>query len=241
MAPTISIVFQGPMDLSNYDRSLPAESQVTHTPQPFLDCMAVREEVFVRGQNIPLLLEADADDCRCYHWVAYTKDSENNKPMPVGTIRVVPFPQEAHPEPGSSFDLPENPKVASNKLVEEPRPWIVDRATTLHDGLEPYLKLGRMAVIKAYEKQGIARALVEAATAWATKNGVKTFSQPGAKDEQGIEADAKMTTWNGLLCVHAQQSVIGFWQKTGFVIDEEMGEWTEAGIKHVGMFRRLAV
>lgn len=117
----------------------------------------------------------------------------------------------------------------------------MDRATTLHDGREPYLKLGRMAVIKSHEGQGIARALVEAATAWATKEGVQTFSKPGAKDEQGKEVPAEMTRWNGLLCVHAQQSVIGFWQKTGFVIDEEMGTWTEAGIKHVGMFRKLAV
>ena len=237
--PDVKIVFQGPMDLSNYDRSLPAEDQVAHTPQPFLDCMAVREEVFVRGQNIPLLLEADADDCRCYHWVAYATDE--GKQVPVGTIRIVPFPQEAHPAPGSSFDLPENPKVSSNKLAPEPRPWIVDRATTLHDGREPYLKLGRMAVITSRNGQGIARALVEAATAWATKEGVETFSKSGAKDEQGKEVPEEMRRWNGLLCVHAQQSVIGFWQKTGFVIDEEMGEWTEAGIKHVGMFRRLAV
>lgn len=229
------------MNLTNYDRSLPAESQVTHTPQPFLDCMAVREEVFVHGQNIPLLLEADADDCRCYHWVAYAQDSEDSKPVPVGTIRIVPFPHEAHPEPGSSFDLPENPKVASNNLVPEPRPWIVDRETTLHDGREPYLKLGRMAVIKQYEGQGIATKLVEATTAWATNNGLETFSQPSTKDEDGKEVDSKMTTWNGLLCVHAQESVTGFWQKTGFVIDEKMGEWTEAGIPHVGMFRRLAV
>lgn len=45
--------------------------------------------------------------------------------------------------------------------------------------------------------------------------------------------------WNGLVCVHAQKQVVPFWEKFGFKVDDEMGEWWEEGIPHVGMFNRL--
>ena len=240
MAPTIIITFQPSMDLNLYDRSLPQTSQDSSIPRAFLDCMTVREDVFVRGQNIPLLLEADADDPRCQHWVAYAI-SDDEEPVPVGTIRVVPFPQEEHPLPGSKLELPENPKVEDNKLAPEPRPWIVDRATTLHDGREPYLKLGRMAVVDVYRKYGIGKKLVDAAVEFAARHGNEVFSKKEANDEERGEVDEDMRTWTGLLCVHAQQSVVGFWERCGFVVDEGMGEWWEAEIPHVGMFRRVAL
>lgn len=139
--------------------------------------------------------------------------------------------------PGGYYDLPEN--IANNKLDPEPRPWMVDRRTSLHDGREPYLKLGRMAVVEPYRKYGVARKLVDAAMAWSAANGKEFFSQPGAKNEKGEELADDMTVWRGLVCAHAQCSVEGFWAKMGFLLDREMGRWHEAGIEHVGMFKRL--
>ena len=238
-SPTIKVFFQPPTDLANYDRTLPATSQHPGIPHPFLDCMAVRESVFVHGQNIPIELEADSDDCRCHHWVAYASSDDGSAPVPVGTVRIVPYPQEEHPEPGGHYDLPEN--ITKNRLEPEPRPWIVDRPTSLHNGREPYLKLGRMAVVAEYRKYGVARKLVDAALDWAAANGKHVFSQPGAKNDAGEVLDDEMTVWNGLVCAHAQCSVEGFWAKMGFTVDEKMGMWHEAGIPHVGMFKRLKV
>lgn len=235
MASKIEIVMQSPMDLDNYDRSRPAAEQHTSVPLPFLDCMAVREEVFVKGQNIPLLLEADSDDCRSYHWIAYFRD-ENGNSVPVGNIRMVIFPHDAHPLPGSSWDLPENP--TSVGLKAQPRPWIVDRATSFHDGREAYLKLGRMAVIEKYRGRGIASLLVKSAIDWARQNH-NILSHAGSKNDLGTEVDSEMTSWKGLICVHAQEYVEKTWASWGFQVDEKMGKWTEAGIPHVGMFLRV--
>jgi hypothetical protein len=32
---------------------------------------------------------------------------------------------------------------------------------------------------------------------------------------------------------------VGVWGRNGFVVDEKMGEWFEAGIRHVGMWVRV--
>ena len=235
MSSYIQVTLQRPVNLDKYDRSVPAADQAHNIPKSFLDCMAVREEVFVKGQNIPLLLEGDSDDCRSYHWVAYAS-AEDGTRFPVGNLRLVPFPHEAHPLPGSSFDLPEN--VTGNELKAEPKPWIVDRATTFHDGREAYVKLGRMAVIEDYRGKGIAGKLVKSAIAW-TKENPTAFDVLGAVDESGAELTGAMTSWNGLICIHAQEYVADAWAKWGFKEDEEMGRWTEAGIPHVGMFMRV--
>ncbi|KFY38069.1 hypothetical protein V494_04523 [Pseudogymnoascus sp. VKM F-4513 (FW-928)] len=235
MSSGIQITLQRPLNLDRYDRSVPAADQAHNIPQSFLDCMAVREEVFVKGQNIPLLLEGDSDDCRSYHWVAYAS-SEDGSRFPVGNLRLVPFPHEAHPLPGSSFDLPEN--VTGNELKAEPLPWIVDRATTFHDGREAYVKLGRMAVIEEYRGKGIAGQLVRSAIEF-TRTNPEVFNLPGAKDESGAELMEAMTIWNGLVCIHAQEYVADAWARWGFKEDEMMGKWTEAGIPHIGMFLRV--
>jgi len=31
------------------------------------------------------------------------------------------------------------------------------------------------------------------------------------------------------------------WERNGFVVDEGMGRWSEVGVEHVGMFRRVVV
>jgi predicted GNAT family N-acyltransferase len=230
----LNIVFQGPLNLEHYVRSRrPTHEQLPGVPKPFLDCMAVREEVFVKGQNIPIELEADSDDCRSCHWVAYIGEK------PVGNVRMVPFPHDPHPVPGASYDLPENP--STNGLRAEIKPWIVDRATSLHDGREPYVKLGRMAVIEEYRGRGTAGRLVRAVLDWASANPdfFNDEARRTGQDDPGPEAS--MTEWNGLVCIHAQEYVANAWQSWGFKVDEKMGRWSEANIPHVGMFMRLKV
>ncbi|OBT55524.1 hypothetical protein VE04_03487 [Pseudogymnoascus sp. 24MN13] len=216
----IQITLQRPLNLDKYDRSVPAADQAHNIPKSFLDCMAVREEVFVKGQNIPLLLEGDSDDCRSYHWVAYASGEDGTR-FPVGNLRLVPFPHEAHPLPGSSFDLPEN--VTGNEPIAE-----------------AYVKLGRMAVMEEYRGKGIAGQLVRSAIAW-TKENPTAFDVSGAIDESGAELPGAMTAWNGLICIHAQEYVAKTWARWGFKEDEKMGRWTEAGIPHVGMFMRVDI
>ena len=166
-----------------------------------------------------------------------TRKKSITKSIPIGTIRLVPFPHPPHPEPGSSY--------AADALETSASPsaptYITDRETTFHDGKEPYIKLGRLALLKEFRGSGIAKMLVSAATSWASQN--PTFFNPSIT-EQGMdkiapEVSSEIPVWKGLLCVHAQEQVAKMWAKWGFELDEGMGTWVEEGIKHVGMFMRL--
>ncbi len=134
---------------------------------------------------------------------------------PIGTIRLVPFPHPPHPEPGSSY----------------------------HDGKEPYIKLGRLAVAKEFRGSGLARMLVSASMTWAQQN--PTYFNPSVKS-MGMEKIGallldEIPVWKGLICVHAQEQVAKTWAKWGYKVDEGMGTWVEEGINHVGMFQRLNI
>jgi hypothetical protein len=63
----------------------------------------------------------------------------------------------------------------------------------------------------------------------------------GNAREFGKGVMEKLPVWKGLVCVHAQEKVLGVWERHGFIVDEGMGSWFEGGIRHVGMFRRLAM
>lgn len=226
---TTEILFQGPTELSGYDRSLTNDKQPSNISNIFLDAMAVRESVFVKEQCVPLMMEADPDDARSCHFVAYDASSKPSKP--IGTVRIVPFPHDPHPLPGSSWDIPADADVGPLLVAPAPK-FIDDRTTSIHDGKEAYIKLGRWAVVKDYRGRGIAKALVDAALQWAEEN-PRYFNQ----DVAGIQHS--QSHWNGLVCAHAQKYVANAWEKLGFAIDRKMGEWTEAQIPHVGMWRRL--
>jgi predicted GNAT family N-acyltransferase len=231
------ILFEGPMDLTGYDCNQWSDKQTAKIPIPFLECMLVREEVFTREQGIPLCMEADQDDPRCCHWVAYDRMPGQKMPDVVGAIRLVPFPQSPHPLPGSSWDPDE--EIFNIKLEKAAtKPWIVDRETTFHDGKEPYLMLGRLAVIKQYRGKGIATKLAKRAIEWAKENPAY-FDPPATMKVPGAALDSCRTTWKGLICVHAQEDAARFWMSLGFQVDEKMGKWTEGGISHVGMFKRI--
>jgi predicted GNAT family N-acyltransferase len=94
-----------------------------------------------------------------------------------------------------------------------------------------YLKVGRMATVKEFRGRGVGRLLVDTAVKFATKN----REQVGCKD---IDGKPTGSDWDGRILAHAQKAARGWWEKVGFVVDESMGEWTEEGIVHVGMWRK---
>ncbi|PMD45968.1 hypothetical protein L207DRAFT_506959 [Hyaloscypha variabilis F] len=254
------LAFIGPTNLDGYNRSLPPSEQPSSIPKTFLDAMEVREEVFVQEQGVPLDNEFDADDARACHWVIYASINETTTPerqdadgnivsskqsitisKPIGTIRLVPFPHPPHHEPGSSYAA--DALETSSSPTTEPLPYIVDRATTYHDGKEPYIKLGRLAVVKEFRGSGLARMLVSASMTWAQQN--PTYFNPSVKS-MGMEKIGallldEIPVWKGLICVHAQEQVAKTWAKWGYKVDEGMGTWIEEGINHVGMFQRLNI
>jgi len=245
--------FLGPSDLEAYDPKKHYFEQPEHLPKTFIDAIEVREQVFVDEQGCALENEVDADDSRSCHWVVYASintttqeeevDVEGNivKPKqsitrstPIGTIRLVPFPHSPHPEPNSTWAPP---------TTVGPPPYIFDQATTYHDGKEPYIKLGRIAVIKEFRGMGIAKMLASAAISWAQQN--PTYFNPSVAvlglEKLGASSLEEVPVWKGLMCAHAQEKVIKTWEKLGFKVDEGMGKWIEEGITHVGMFQRLNI
>ncbi|PQE08444.1 hypothetical protein CJF30_00005301 [Rutstroemia sp. NJR-2017a BBW] len=208
MSATPFIQFIAPTTLDGYDRTRPSTEQPDHIPKTFLDAISVREAVFVKEQSVPIEHEFDSDDPRACHWVIYASVN------PIGTIRLVPFPHPPHPQPGGRYAA-------------------VDRATTYHDGVEPYIKLGRLAVLKEFRGAGISKLLANAAISWAV-------AELGM-EKLGASGPDEIPLWNGLTCVHAQEQVASVWAKWGFKVDEGMGMWWEEGIKHVGMFLRVNI
>jgi predicted GNAT family N-acyltransferase len=241
MVENFNLRFQGPMNIDAYDRRQPASQQPASVSDIFKDAMTVREAVFVEEQGVPLAMELDADDARSCHLIVYDLAPDRSKFTPVGTVRIVPFPHDPHPLPGSSWDVDENSECVI--LTSEPPPFIIDRVTSFHDGMEPYIKLGRLAILKEFRGRKLADLLVNSAIEWAEKH-PEYFNLPPSRsyaDGKSLEIDAYRTTWNGLICVHAQKYVANAWAKWGFVVDKGMGEWTEAGIPHVGMFKRINI
>lgn len=178
--------------------------------------------------------EWDPDDARSSHWVMYSTISSES--IAIATIRAVPFPHAPHPENGARYEeLGDNPPPTPSR---EPRPYIIDRATSLHDGKEAYIKLGRISVLKEFRGEGLAKTLTMTALQWLRQN--PTFFSPMNLKDLDQES-TNMRVWKGLVCVHAQESVAPAWAKWGFEIDVEMGKWYEARIPHVGMCQRLII
>ncbi|TAQ87144.1 hypothetical protein B7494_g4551 [Chlorociboria aeruginascens] len=236
------VSFQPPLHnvLKDFNRSLPASQQSPSIPSTFLDAMAVREQVFVYEQGVvPLAHHIDTDDARSYHWVLYAFSPSTHTTIPVATIRLVPFPHSLHPEPGSRFDAPtaEMPVQPAAEIFAEPPPiYMIHRVTDLHDGVEPYVKLGRLCVIKEFRGWKMADVLIQAALKWAGEN-FKGLEQ--SKGEE--EGTGGIPEWKGLVGIHAREVAVRVWERNGFIIDKEMGSWFEAGIVHVGMFCRVQV
>ncbi|KAI0025634.1 hypothetical protein F4780DRAFT_216527 [Xylariomycetidae sp. FL0641] len=187
---------------------------------------------------------------------------------PIGTLRVVPFPHPPHPRPGARYvdnvEQQQQPQQPSSSSPPAPAPAPpltqnrdrtdsearkradaaavgVDRATAFHDGREPYVKLGRMAVVPEFRGRRIAGQLWSAARQWLEAHPA-AFNPSVAglgMDQLRVGAASEIPKWNGLVCVHAQETAVRLYEKWGFQVDEGMGKWFEEGIPHVGMFQRL--
>ncbi|RYP31625.1 hypothetical protein DL767_005632 [Monosporascus sp. MG133] len=122
-------------------------------------------------------------------------------------------------------------------------PFGTDRATTYHDGREPYVKVGRMAVIPEFRGHRIAGQIWRAARKWLEEH--PTYFNPSVTelgmDQLKAGASSEIPKWNGLVICHAQESVTKVYEKWGFKVDEGMGKWYEEGIPHVGMALRLNI
>ncbi|KAK4038152.1 acyl-CoA N-acyltransferase [Parachaetomium inaequale] len=270
--PFISLLEPTPLP---WERALPPSEQphAASLPRTFLDAMTVRSQVFVQEQNIPQANEFDADDPRCAHWVIYASVNQTVSPavtdaatgavlrprqsetqsVPIGTVRLVPFPHPPHPLRGgvyvdgelvssSSSPAPEDTTTATANGTTQPT-FTPDRPTTFHDGIEPYVKLGRLAVTKEFRGRGIAGQLVRTAVDWMRTHPSYFDPSPAERgfEQLGMEHGGTLPRWNGLLCCHAQEDAVKVWEKCGFQIDPEMGTWMEEGIPHFGMFLRVEV
>ncbi|KAL3427306.1 acetyltransferase [Phlyctema vagabunda] len=215
--------------LFDYNRRLPGAQQASTIPQTYCDSMTVREHVFVYEQKaVPIKHHTDADDARSYHWVLYASTSEC-----IGTIRLIPFPHYyGFAEPGASYNAPSDdvPAEDSRIVFGAPLPKYVPlQPTSLYNGIEPFVKLGRLSVIRQFRGHQYADLLIGAALDWAKAN----------PDKVGPRGD--LPRWEGLVFITAQVGALKTWQRNGFVTDEKMGFWYEAGMKHVGMWKRLAL
>ncbi|KAF1952113.1 hypothetical protein CC80DRAFT_495461 [Byssothecium circinans] len=261
-------------DLAGYNNTLPCSKQPGEVPQIFRDAMSVREEVYGE-QGVPLEAEFDEDDPRSWHWVVYAsvassassppKDLRTSKPtnngtadearrasagagsrLPVGTIRLIPGPhgpnkylQKANPDRHSDADPP---------------PGVQDEVAKKHPS-EPYVKLGRLAVLAPYRKLGLGKLLINAALEHATKQPEAVYRPPSPTTMEMASLRGtpiqEVATWNGLVMIHAQAPLQPLWERYGFreELRNEKGEveiekerrWVEEGIEHVGMWKRLKV
>lgn len=187
-------------------------------------------------QHCSLEGEIDADDVRSWHWVAFDQGAkgeddgngsgDEGKGKAVGALRLVP------PSPKKDHERQEE----GEKKDEQGRPIQPNHhPTSLWDGREPYVQLGRMATLSEYRGCGVAKQLLNAAMDWAGQNKDK-FRVEGA-DEDG-DGD-KREGWRGLVLSHAQRNVRRWYEKMGFVEDDGLGVWWEEGIEHVGMWKRV--
>lgn len=253
--------------LKDYDNSKRYNEQPAAIPQIFRDAMSVREDVFGE-QGVPLDAEFDEDDARSWHWVVYASvaPTSNSPPpqslgapsptekvddqrrasasaqrLPVGTIRLVPPPHGP------------NKYLRGDKHSDaDPPAHVAEDATKKHP-TEPYIKLGRLAILEPYRGLGLSKLLINTALEHASKNpdSIRPPPSPTTMElaNQLGKAVEKAVVWQGLTMVHAQVSITPLWQKSGFAEEmlNEDGEveiskeehWVEEGIEHVGMWKRL--
>ena len=253
------VAFQPPPGdaLSAYDRTQAHDAQPSSVPQTFKEAMEVREDVFVKEQNVPLENELDEDDPRSFHWVVYASVGNTAAPspsalrpvdasisagderrksestamrVPVGTIRLVPPPHKSHAEHTGhdGVDADNGPKSSTNGRA--------DSAQLESSPAEPFIKLGRLAVLKPYRRLGLSKLLINAALNWAKEHAADIVppKSPAEIEAARLEGKADELPWQGLVLVHAQTQMKRLWENAGFTLDEKMGTWIEEGIEHVG-------
>jgi predicted GNAT family N-acyltransferase len=218
-------------------------------PQGFIDAMSVREAVFVQEQGVPLENELDFDDRRCFTWTAYASVPGHIKPVPegghpmrkqststklaIGTIRLIPPPNTTH----HAFD--KHRSIDGIPYTEK------TMKPSFHHDHEPFITLGRLAILPEFRKVGVSKLLIDSALTMA-HDYPHIISEPPSTSlvedlhaHFGADLDVANTEWNGLVLIHAQIGLQKFWKRWGFEVDEEMGIWDEEGMDHVGMWKRV--
>ena len=217
MSPTHQISLLHPPGASVLKARIPVPTAACEydeaIPPLFYSALRVRILVFHHEQHCDPDKEIDADDSVSWHWVMFGASvSTGAVDIPAATIRLIP----AQPHPASDDERVEDgPNYAGSKF------W---------DHQEPYAVLGRVATVKAFRGLGYGRMLVESAFEWAGKNAGSMLleAKPGSE-------------WKGLVLVHAQVTVEGWYKRLGFETDAGMGLWLEEGIEHVAMWKRIAL
>lgn len=260
-------------DVAEYDNTRPHNEQTAAIPQIFRDAMSIREEVYGE-QGVPLEAEFDEDDARSWHWVVYAsvastassppgdlrestatsnednarRSSATGTRLPVGTIRLIPAPHK----PNQYLEKREG--QGTDKHADASPPAEVQSANGDHP-IEPYVKLGRLAVLAPYRKLGLARLLINTALDYAAKHHEDIYHPPSptTMEMASLRRDSvpEAMAWQGLVMIHAQAGLKAMWERYGFAeeLRNEKGEveigkephWIEEGIEHVGMWRRLRI
>jgi predicted GNAT family N-acyltransferase len=253
--------------LDGYDNTLPCTQQKINVPQNFRDAMAIREDVFGE-QGVPLEAEFDEDDARSWHWVAYASVASHSNARPKSLSRSDSGNTPADDARRASATAERVP-VATIRLIPPPHgpnKYIQDHTTDKHPDAdppaeqadikhtpEPYIKLGRLAVLAPYRSLGLARLLINAALDYATCNPDFIYKPPSPTALELAQMlggnREKEITWQGLVMIHAQAHLKNMWEKHGFheELKNDDGEveieaephWMEEGIEHVGMWKRL--
>lgn len=243
--------------VAHYDRKQTHDHQTSPIPQVFREAMSVREEVYVTGQGVPIEGEFDDDDARSFHWVIYASVGNTAKPfshdgspditrrasestasrVAIGTIRLVPPPHAPHPAPENKI------KTTDGTTNDEPPRSDSVASVISFEPDEPYIKLGRLAVLEPYRKLGLSKLLINAALTWAKEHPVEILPllSPAEEEAARVEGKKDKLPWSGLMLVHSQAGAQHLWQRYGFIKDQELGSWDEEGIEHIGMWGRVDV
>ena len=208
---------------------------------------------------IPLIHHIDIDDARSWHFVISTSSSSSSlteegdqQLKPIGTCRLLPPPHALLPKNGEVIFAPDGVEVpvrdAEEIFSEERLKKRVELLRQLEEDErekgesrigEIYLQIGRLCVLKDWRGKGVADALVQEVCRWASEKWRSIEREEGGS--RACLEGAVSRGWQGLILVHARVEAVTMWERNGFVIDEALGRWEEAGIKHVGMVRRVIV
>lgn len=249
---------------------------VSKTPKPFvLDSDRTPEDLAAEAAEKQKQRENENDPNRS-RAVSSTR-------IAVGTVRLVPPPHTPHSQPAAAhgitnaststrkpsatFHLGDGDGSDNEAEKTQPHPRTEPGKSTINPTNEPYVKLGRLAVLKEYRGMNLGKLLLETALEFAREYpstlvprlGIidrenanlaekrRQSASAGAAGRSGSGAGAggrpsafvDVGPWKGLVCAHAQVHLEGTYKKWGFERDAGMGTWWEEGIEHVGMWKRL--
>ena len=176
-------------------------------------------------------------------------NGELQPPLPGQQSQDQQQPGNTAPSPAAAAASPEaqpGHRRASTSMTPAPGlSYTIDRETQFHDGREPYVKVGRLAVVRQFRRLHMGAQVWRAARQWLATH--PTYFNPSVA-EMGMDRlgaagapPGEVPKWRGLVVAHAQESVAPLWERWGFRRDHAMGRWFEEGIPHVGMVIRLDV